>query len=333
MSKLTPTFFNVTKSPESNKDVIADSSLLKVKKMPARFVWTRHLQDVRIQGVQGSSLAHVGSTMIEWKLRKIDKKTVRMSPQFIYNNRKDKDTNQMCGRELMEILKTTGCCSEKIVPHGSTKTDEIHNFKADQHKIQSFGKILTIEGLKRAILLYGPCLICLPVYNFNISMWKQHPGEEKLGGHAFAVVGFNKNGFILRNSWGSHWNGNGHALFSYKDWGLQDEIWTVIDERNAKHWKSMPERAMSKMSSLLKIPEKKDTEDEDAALYTTFKEKSNIKSETNKMKKTKKKAKKEEATEEGAVEEEAAEEEDVEEEAAEEEAAEEAAEEEAAAEE
>lgn len=38
------------------------------------------------------------------------------------------------------------------------------------------------------------------------------------GGHAFALVGFNRSGFILQNSWGTGWGAGGFAVITYADW-------------------------------------------------------------------------------------------------------------------
>jgi len=41
---------------------------------------------------------------------------------------------------------------------------------------------------------------------------------EIVGAHAFALVGYNSDGFIIQNSWGSHWGYQGFAVLSYADW-------------------------------------------------------------------------------------------------------------------
>jgi hypothetical protein len=38
------------------------------------------------------------------------------------------------------------------------------------------------------------------------------------GGHAFAIVGYNQDGFIIQNSWGTGWGTKGRALLTYEDW-------------------------------------------------------------------------------------------------------------------
>jgi len=41
---------------------------------------------------------------------------------------------------------------------------------------------------------------------------------SQIGGHAFALVGFNTQGFVVQNSWGSAWGAGGFALLRYEDW-------------------------------------------------------------------------------------------------------------------
>ena len=44
------------------------------------------------------------------------------------------------------------------------------------------------------------------------------PHDKIEGGHAFAIVGYNKKGFWVQNSWGNNWGDNGVALWLYEDW-------------------------------------------------------------------------------------------------------------------
>ena len=38
------------------------------------------------------------------------------------------------------------------------------------------------------------------------------------GGHAFAIVGYDRAGFLVRNSWGGSWGEGGYATLTYEDW-------------------------------------------------------------------------------------------------------------------
>jgi hypothetical protein len=42
--------------------------------------------------------------------------------------------------------------------------------------------------------------------------------EKILGGHAFAIVGYDDRGFWIQNSWGPAWGKQGFALITYDDW-------------------------------------------------------------------------------------------------------------------
>jgi len=44
--------------------------------------------------------------------------------------------------------------------------------------------------------------------------------EAAIGGHAFAVVGYDDAGFWIQNSWGKEWGLDGVALWTYEDWQL-----------------------------------------------------------------------------------------------------------------
>ena len=41
---------------------------------------------------------------------------------------------------------------------------------------------------------------------------------SRKGGHAFALVGFNRTGFVIQNSWGKDWGAGGFAVIGYADW-------------------------------------------------------------------------------------------------------------------
>lgn len=47
---------------------------------------------------------------------------------------------------------------------------------------------------------------------------ERSPGAGQLGGHAFAIVGYNSVGFLVQNSWGTDWGAGGFATLPYDDW-------------------------------------------------------------------------------------------------------------------
>lgn len=51
----------------------------------------------------------------------------------------------------------------------------------------------------------------LPVIEYNGK-------PSRSGGHSFALVGFNRTGFVIQNSWGHKWGAGGFAVIGYADW-------------------------------------------------------------------------------------------------------------------
>jgi hypothetical protein len=55
------------------------------------------------------------------------------------------------------------------------------------------------------------------------------PRAENTGGHAFALVGYNRHGFIVQNSWGPKWGTKGFAILPYEDWVTRGtDAWAVV---------------------------------------------------------------------------------------------------------
>ncbi|MBU3023739.1 C1 family peptidase [Aestuariibacter sp. A3R04] len=64
--------------------------------------------------------------------------------------------------------------------------------------------------------------------------WLNYDGHEiaitdnYIGGHAFAIVGYNNDGFWVQNSWGADWKKSGIALWKYEDWAVNImDAWVV----------------------------------------------------------------------------------------------------------
>lgn len=51
---------------------------------------------------------------------------------------------------------------------------------------------------------------------------------ESAGGHAIAIIGYDKTGFWFQNSWGKTWGNKGYARISYDDWLINGwDVWAV----------------------------------------------------------------------------------------------------------
>lgn len=193
----------------------------------------------RDQGMRGTCAAFAGCTIKE--IQKCKKGAVTgasvtelMSPEFIYYHRENKPGTGMYGRNVFQILQRIGTVPETYYPYNSSKKPKKGMYDlAANYRISSFARVTTVEGLKRALLEIGPCYLQLPLFNEDKYFWRGKNGETTTFGHAVVVVGYKKKGFILKNSWGSSWNGDGRVIFPYSDWGLQWECWVSMDDKRA----------------------------------------------------------------------------------------------------
>mgnify|MGYP004567328655 CR=1 FL=1 len=110
-------------------------------------------------------------------------------------------------KEAMKILKNKGLNGEKI---------------------NSYALVPSTEVMKRVLVSFGPVAVGFPVYSDNDPyFWRK--GREYAGGHCTLCVGYNKKGFIIRNSWGSSWADHGYITIPYDEY--EDsvfEAWTAI---------------------------------------------------------------------------------------------------------
>jgi C1A family cysteine protease len=247
---------NALPSPLDERDYIAESIYPSKKqlKLPKTLDLRKDLQPIRNQGSQGTCAAQVGSCIKEWQEKKDIKLNEYMSPQFIYNNRENYPNSGMYGRDVMKILKNKGCCREHKFLYGKYKNKNYTSLEAEEDaknfKILAYARVTTIEGLKKALYKNGPCYISFPTYDKTKNFWKQKKQDQKrLGGHAVTVVGYDKKGFILRNSWSVIWGDYGYTLYPYEDFGSHWEIWTTIDEKS----KNIDKKFMGKLIKIFTL--------------------------------------------------------------------------------
>jgi len=227
---------NLRKSLDDSRDWHAET-IYATGPLPETFSMEKSLGSIWNQGNYGTCAAQTAVCMKEYQELKEDGLLERLSPMFIYAHRTPKGASGMYPRDVMEILQKYGSISEKEYPYkGANRnpqniTGKLYE-KAANFTIKHYARISTIDALKRALIADGPCFVGMPAFNFGPTFWKAGFGDESIGGHAVAIIGYNKKGFILRNSWGTAWSDDGYGLFPYTDWGIQWEIWTTIDSQS-----------------------------------------------------------------------------------------------------
>lgn len=207
--------------------------------LPEEFDLRRVSKPSRDQGTRGTCAAFTAANIKEIQEVRDVGFDERMSPEFIYHHRENKPSVGMYGRNVFQILQRIGSVPEAFYAYqrdenSSMQPDDILYRVAKKYRISNYARVTTIDGLKRALLELGPCYLQLPLYNNRPEFWKPENDSDKgNGGHAVTVVGYNRKGFILQNSWGPTWNGDGYIVMNYDDWPCMWECWTSVDEKSA----------------------------------------------------------------------------------------------------
>jgi len=223
------------KSPDDDRDWVLESIINYNIPLPPELNYSTYLYSVQDQGKLGTCAAMTACCIKEFQENININLHNKLSPMFVYNLRQNQKSEGMYGRDVMKILTKYGICLEKDMSYGTIIQPHLYPYNILQFaanlKIKAYAKINTINGLKKALNLYGPCYISFPTFSSNVQMWKPlYKGQKPTGGHAMSVIGYNLNSFIIRNSWGKKWGDKGNCYYYFDDFGYHWEIWSLVDD-------------------------------------------------------------------------------------------------------
>ena len=120
----------------------------------------------------------------------------------------------------LDYIKNTGIVDQACFPYSSS--DEACSdkcFSADKRlwKIDDYGYVPPSQNsIKEYLVSKGPIIVSISVGNggWNGDVYMCNPGTSN---HAVVIVGYNDTGryWIVKNSWGSNWNGDGYFKIGY----------------------------------------------------------------------------------------------------------------------
>jgi len=180
--------------------------------IPEVFSYVDVLPEVLNQGNEQICVPCTVSSYLNWKENLKDgvNKDNNISLYDIYKNRSNNGEG-MTYKDAFKFLRKKGVNSD-----------------AGKLYISEYGLVMSSLMLKYALIMNGPCFGALPVFSDRDNFWVQYYGDRLLGYHAIAIVGYNENGFIIRNSWGTSFGNNGYVVIPYEDINKMIEIWTII---------------------------------------------------------------------------------------------------------
>jgi hypothetical protein len=159
--------------------------------------------------------------------------SVRVSTRMLYHMAKKFDEwpgESYDGSSCRGAIKgwySMGVCSESKWPYQSGNQDTrltVERAKdARNNTIGAYCRVAkNIVDMHAAMNEVGAVFVSADVHvGWKTSAIKDgviKQSNKIIGGHAFAIVGYNEQGFWVQNSWGPSWGRDGLALWPYEDW-------------------------------------------------------------------------------------------------------------------
>jgi len=232
------------------------AELINIPPIPPTLDLRNNLYPIRDQGPYGSGIGYATCVIIEWQKANIGDYSKYLSPAFIYINRPNGLLNQgMYLSDACDILSNIGTCTDETFGYSTIDPKTIYTLtsnnipdyaknEANKYRTSNAVLVKTIDQLKTALYINGPCIFGVNVYGWKHAMWVPWDLSNLTyglkGAHCMAFVGYNDKGFLVRNSWGVDWNkeywieqgikdSGGYDLLPYKDFKYINEIWAITD--------------------------------------------------------------------------------------------------------
>jgi hypothetical protein len=197
--------------------------------------YTRWGAPILNQGQEGACTGFGLATVAHYLLRRrqVVPDRVPISPRMFYEMAKKYDEwpgekyEGSSARGAVKGWYKHGVCAEKLWPYQAKRQDQpLTDKRARDGSKRPLGSYYRVNhkdlvAMHSAISEVGILYATSTVH----AGWDDVGGDgliavesEILGGHAFAIVAYDENGFWIQNSWGRSWGKGGFGLISYDDW-------------------------------------------------------------------------------------------------------------------
>lgn len=186
------------------------------------------------QGVEGACTGFALATVVHYLLhqRKVVPDRTRVSARMLYEMARRYDEwpgesySGSSARGAMKGWHKHGVCAEKVWPYAPNEAGQLTDDRASDGLRRPLGAYFRVNhrdlvAMHSAIAEVGILYATGMVHDGWMAVSKSGVIEATafpLGGHAFAIVGYEERGFWIQNSWGKKWGRSGYALITYDDW-------------------------------------------------------------------------------------------------------------------
>ncbi len=189
------------------------------------------------QGMEGACTGFGLATVANYLLtrRKVIPDPTPVSPRMLYElaRRHDEwpgeDYSGSSARGAMKAWHKHGVCAEKKWPYGTAQGDVMHGLTeartadAMRRPLGAYFRVnhKDLVAMHSALAEVGVLYATATVHDGwdRVAKNGRIPSSNRiLGGHAFAIVAYDVQGFWIQNSWGKAWGLGGFACINYDDW-------------------------------------------------------------------------------------------------------------------
>lgn len=227
--------FDALPDPADFRDKLFEPTLIEVPPRIGLDDYPRLKVPVLDQGSEGSCTGFGLATVANYlfRRRKVDPDQIPVSPRMFYEMAKRYDEwpgeayEGSSARGAMKGWHKHGVCSAELWPYIPKEADRFLTTTRVQdairrplgayYRVNHRDLVAMHSALAEVGILYATAIVHEGWYQPTNKDWIE-PNNSVLGGHAFAIIAYDENGFWIQNSWGTDWGHGGLALLTYDDW-------------------------------------------------------------------------------------------------------------------
>jgi predicted alpha/beta hydrolase family esterase len=242
--------FDVRRDTLDFRDKMFVPTLIEVPTERELARYREHRVPILNQGSEGACTGYGLATVVNYLLttRKVVSDCNPVSPRMLYELAKRYDEwpgegySGSSARGAMKGWHKHGVCSEELWPSAAAKSNKgqlltgLTDGRTADALRRPLGAYYRVNHKDLVAMHSAIAEVGVLFATSNVHQGWSEPGEDGLieysdallGAHAFAIVGYDRRGFWIQNSWGDEWGYQGFACISYDDW-LQNatDVWVA----------------------------------------------------------------------------------------------------------